>query len=283
LLYNDIYNLNYMYEFKNHSSFNLGFKHWQQTPAGSLSYLKGNGTGGVHDPITTAEFSLELRWAPHEQFYQGKVYRIPIPNKYPIVTFRGIAGVKGIANSQYNYQNLSLNIYKMAYLSQLGYSEIVVEGGYIIGKLPYPLLTIHRANQSYAYQLNSYNLMNFLEFVSDKYATINIDHNFNGFIFNKIPLFKKLKLREVVAVKVLYGGLRDENNPYKDPSLIQFTRDAQGIPVTYTLGKKPYMEGSIGIANIFKILRVDLVKRFTYLNNPVVSELGVRARFKFDF
>jgi hypothetical protein len=283
LLYNDIYNVNYMREFKNHSSFNVGFKHWQQTPAGSLNYFKGNSTVGGRDPITTAEVSLELRWAPHEQFYQGKVYRIPIANKYPIVNFRAVAGLKGIAGSQYNYKNLSINIYKMAYLSQLGYSEIVVEGGYIIGKLPYPLLTIHRANQSYAYQLDSYNLMNFLEFVSDRYANINIDHNFNGFIFNKIPLFKKLKLREVVAFKALWGSLSDQNNPYKDPSLIQFTKDAQGIPVTYTLGRKPYMEGSIGIANIFKILRVDLVKRFTYLNNPVVSELGIRARFKFDF
>jgi hypothetical protein len=172
----------------------------------------------------------------------------------------------------------------MAYLSQLGYSEIVLEGGYIFGKLPYPLLSVHRANQSYAYQLESYNLMNFLEFVSDRYASINIDHNFNGFIFNKIPLFKRLKFREVAAVKVLYGGLRPENNPNKDPSLIQFSKDATtNIPITYTLGQRPYIEGSIGIANIFKLLRVDLVRRFTYLDNPGVSKYGVRARFRFDF
>ncbi|SFE01818.1 CarboxypepD_reg-like domain-containing protein [Chitinophaga sp. CF118] len=283
LLYNDIYKINYEHEFNNHSSFNVGFKHWKQTPAGSLNYAKGTSTEMVRDPITTAEFSLELRWAPHEQFYQGKLYRIPIPNKYPIVTLRAIAGVKGIAESGYDYKNISLNLYKMAYLSQLGYSEIVLEGGYIFGKLPYPLLTIHRANQSYAYQLDSYNLMNFLEFVSDRYANLNIDHNFNGFIFNKIPLLKKLKLREVAAFKILYGGLRDENNPYKDPSLIQFSKDTSGIPITYTLSHGPYMEGSIGIANIFKLLRVDLVRRFTYLNNPNVPTWGIRARFKFDF
>jgi hypothetical protein len=283
LLYNDIYNINYMHEFQNHSSFKVGFKHWKQTPAGTLVYYKDYDFLNNRMPITTAEFSLELRWAPHEQFYQGKVYRIPIANKYPIVTLRAIAGVKGIQNSGYNYQNISMNIYKMAYLSQLGYSEIVVEGGYIFGKLPYPLLTIHRANQSYAYQLDSYNLMNFLEFVSDRYASINIDHNFNGFIFNKVPLLKKLKLREVAAFKVLWGGLRPENNPYNDPSLIQFSKDNQNLPITYTLGRRPYMEGSIGIGNIFKIIRIDLVKRFTYLNNPNVAEWGVRGRFKFDF
>jgi hypothetical protein len=74
-------------------------------------------------------------------------------------------------------------------------------------------LMSHHANQTYAYQLQSYNLMNFLEFVSDHYATAYIDHYFNGFFFNKIPLLKKLKWREVIEAKVLYGGLRNENNP----------------------------------------------------------------------
>jgi hypothetical protein len=67
-------------------------------------------------------------------------------------------------------------------MSQLGYSDLIVEGGYIFGKLPYPLMTIHRANQTYAYQLNSYNLMNFQEFVSDRFAAVSIDHHFNGYV-----------------------------------------------------------------------------------------------------
>jgi len=145
------------------------------------------------------------------------------------------------------------------------------------------LLTIHRANQTYSYQLDSYNLMNFLEFVSDHYASVNVDHNFNGFFFNKIPLIKKLKLREAVSFKALFGGLRAENNPNNDPSLLQFPRNEAGEARTFELGRQPYMEGSVGIGNIFKILRVDMVKRFNYLNNPEVSEYGIRARVKLDF
>ncbi|MVT11754.1 DUF5686 and carboxypeptidase-like regulatory domain-containing protein [Chitinophaga tropicalis] len=282
-LYNDIYNLNFLHEFENHFSYQVGFKHWQQTPAGSLSYYKGPTLTDSVRKLTTAEFSLELRWAPHEQFYQGKNFRIPIPNKYPVFTLRAIAGVKDVFKSGYNYQNITLNIYKMVYLSSLGYSEVVLEGGYIFGKAPYPLLTIHRANQTYAYQLNSFNMMNFMEFVSDHYASLAIDHNFNGFIFNKIPLFKKLKLREVVAVKMLYGGLRSENDPNQNPESIQFSKYADGRSFSYTLSKEPYIEGSIGIANIFKIIRVDMVKRFTYLDNPLVAKWGIRTRFKFDF
>ncbi len=282
-LYNSNFKIDYVHELPNRLSYTLGFKNWKQEPAGAIIYNKvENGNTVNVDNLITSEFSGELRWAPNEQFYQGKVYRIPIINKYPIFTLRFIAGVKGIFNSQYNYQNINGRVEKRVYMSQLGYSDVVLEGGYIFGKLPYPLMTIHRANQTYAYQLNSYNLMNFQEFVSDRFVGLTVDHHFNGLFFNRVPLLKKLKLREVVSLKLLYGGVRDENNPVTDPSLIKYPT-FEGVPTTFSLNGKPYVEGSIGIANIFKLIRVDLVKRFNYLDNPYVASLGVRARFKFDF
>jgi hypothetical protein len=282
-LYNDIYNVTYLHELRNHTSFRLGFKNWRQQPAGSLAYIKAPTVADSVRRLTTTEFSLQFRWAPHEQFYQGKNFRVPIPNKYPIVSLTGTVGTKGVFGGQYNYQNLQLNVYKMMYLSPIGYSEVVLEGGYTFGRVPFPLLTVHHANQTYAYQLESYNLMNFLEFVSDHYASLNIDHHFNGFIFNKIPLMKRLKLREVAAVKVLVGGVRSENRPENNPSLFKFPVDRNGIPYTYTLDDGPYVEGSVGIANIFRLIRVDLVKRFTYLDHPDISSWGIRTRVRFDF
>jgi hypothetical protein len=109
-----------------------------------------------------------------------------------------------------------------------------------------------------------------------------VDHNFNGLIFNKIPLVKKLKLREVVSLKVLYGGITRTNNPDYQASLFKLPTDANGIPLTYTLEKQPYIEASVGISNIFKIFRVDLIKRFSYINLPNVSTLGLRIQFRFD-
>jgi hypothetical protein len=281
-LYNDIYNVDYMQEFNSHFSFKLGYKNWTQEAAGGLKYVS-EGTAMPLKNLTTSEFSLELRWAPHEEFFQGKLYRIPMPNRYPILTLRAIAGVKGFLNGGYNYENVSMNLYKRVYLSQLGYTDVVLEGGYIFGKLPYPLLDIHRANQTYSYQLQSYNLMNFLEFVSDHYASIQIDHAFNGFFLNKVPLIKKIKLREFVSAKVLYGGLRNENMPQNSPDLLRFPVNEDGVTSTYTLQKQPYIEGSVGIGNILKFFRVDLVRRFTYLDNPNIDATGIRARFKFDF
>lgn len=284
-LYNDIFKAEYVREFSKNFSYTLGFKNWKQTPAGTITYVKQKGIEETNVPdVTTSELSAELRWAPHEQFYQGKVYRTPIFNKYPIFKLKYIAGIKGLVNGDYNYQNINLNIQKRFYLSQLGYTDVTTEGGYIFGKVPFSLLTIHRANQTYSYQLNSYNLMNFMEFVSDRYVAINADHYFNGFFFNKIPLLKQLKLREVISGKVLWGGVRDENNPVLNNDLFKFPVDEKtGVPTTYSLGSTPYIEVSAGIANIFKIARVDFVKRLTYLNHPDISPWGIRTRFKFDF
>jgi hypothetical protein len=175
-----------------------------------------------------------------------------------------------------------LNISRRYYISILGYTDVSLEAGKIAGKVPYPLLFIHSANQSYSYLKDSYNLMNFLEFVSDKYVSLNIDHSFNGFLFNKIPLLKKMKLREIVTFKALYGGLGERNNPAFHDDLFMFPVGSDNMPLTFTLEKKPYIEASIGLSNIFRIFRVDLIKRFTYLDHPNVSELGVRVQFRLD-
>jgi len=284
-LYNNIFKTEYVREFGKDFSYSLGFKNWKQTPAGVISYVKPDGGGLINVPnLTTTELSAEIKWSPRQQFYQGKRFRKPIINKYPIFKLRYIKGIQGLANGEYNYDNINLSIQKRFYLSQLGFADVVLESGNIFGKIPYPLMTIHRANQTYSYQLGSYNLMNFMEFVSDRFAAINIDQHFNGFFFNKVPLLKKLRLREVVSAKLLYGGVRDENNPAYNSSTFKFPIDKEtGLPTTYTLNKEPYVEVSAGVTNIFKVLRVDFVKRLTYLDHPDISKWGIRTRIKVDF
>ena len=125
--------------------------------------------------------------------------------------------------------------------------------------------------------------MNFLEFVGDRYESVNIDQHFVGFFLNKIPLLKKLQWREVLSFKAAWGGLSNTNDPTLHSSLYQFPVTASGQPITYALRGTPYMEGGVGIENIFKFMRVDLVRRFDYLDHPNVTPYGIRARVKFDF
>lgn len=282
-LYNKTWTFEYHQEFENRMSYRLGYKNWLQNPAGGIIYNQIGSELNVTD-LTTSELYGEFRWAPNEKFYQGKTYRIPFPNKYPIITLRASAGIRGFINGQHDYQRVNLNVYKRIFMSQLGFTDAVLDAGYVFGSnIPYPLLDIHRANQTYSYQLRSYNLMNFMEFVSDRYVSMQMEHTFNGFFFNKIPLIKKLQFREFVTFKILYGGLRDENKPTEGKNLIAFPTDEEGNVSTFTLSQKPYMEGSLGVGNIFKIFRVDYVWRFSYLDNPNVSKGGIRMRFKFDF
>jgi hypothetical protein len=288
LTYNDIFRFDYVQEFLNHFSYKVSFKKWNQHAAGpdvgGALYFQNtiNGQPNLLPGINSTAVSGEVRFAPHEKFYQGKLYRTPIPDKYPIFTLRYEQGLKGTLGGKYRYESMTGNITKRFYLSQLGYADVSTEGGFIGGKVPFPLMDIHHANQSYALQLQSYNLMNFLEFVSDHYAAVNVDYNFNGFLFNKVPLLKKLKWREVVSFKGLWGGVRSENLPENDPRLPEFPK-RNGVPFTYTLNNGPYEEGSIGIANIFKVLRLDYVRRFSYLDHPYVAKDGIRALIILQF
>jgi hypothetical protein len=279
-LYNDFYRFDYVHEFENHFSYSVTLKKWTQSPAGSLYFI--NNTGVINN-LTTTEASVNLRYAPNEKFYQGKIYRVPIPSKYPIISFDYSHDFKNILGGSYNYQALHARIDRRTYLSQFGFADAFIEGGKIFGQVPYPLLDIFRANQTYAYDLYSYNLMNFLEFVGDKYVAVNIDQHFMGFFFNRVPLLRKLKWREVVSFKGIYGQLSDNNNPALHPDLYQFPVRSDGTPITYALGNTPYIEGSVGVENIFKFIRVDYVRRFNYLDHPGVSSNGIRVRVKIDF
>ncbi|PJE47873.1 MAG: hypothetical protein CUR34_02885 [Sediminibacterium sp.] len=283
-LYNNIYQAEFVKEFKSRFSYSIGFKNWHQQPAGILTYTKTtNGAPENVQNVITTELNAQVRWAPNEKFYQGKIYRIPIFTKYPIFTLSAAAGIKGFLGGQYNYQKVDLRIEKRNYMGRLGYADATLEGGYTFGQVPFPLLTVHRANQTFAYQLNSYNMMNFLEFVSDRYASFTWVQHFMGIVFNRIPLLKKLKFREVASFKILYGGVRNENNPVLNPSLFAYPT-INGVTSTFALDPaKPYIETSVGVENIFNILRVDFVKRLSYLDNPGISPYGIRTRFRFDF
>jgi hypothetical protein len=283
-LYSDIFRLSYVHEFGNHFSYILGTKYWRQQPAGSLAYVKEPFPQQLDTipEITTGEISVTLRWAPNEQFFENKVARRNIANKYPIISFQYSKGIKNLYGGEYNYDAFHLKISKRVFTSPLGFSNVRLDAGYLSGTLPFPLLIIPSANRSYFYSENSYNLMNVEEFVVDHYAGLNIDHFFNGFFFNKIPLLKKLRLREVIAAKILYGGLRSENNPNDNPNQMLFPTN-NGVTSTFTLNGQPYVEASVGIYNIFSFIRIDLIKRFTYLYHPDISNFGVLVSTNFSF
>lgn len=269
------------HEFDNHISFKLGFKKETLTPGGRLIFPLNTNESRM-DNISTVALTGVFRWAPGEKIYQGKRFRRIINTGKPIFSLSGEVGIKGLIGGQYDYQRFIFAANKRIFMSQLGFSDVVFESGIQFGKVPYPLMMIHRANQTYAYQANSFNLMNTLEFMSDRYSSLQFQHGFNGFILNKVPLLKKMDLREWLSLKVLYGHVNPENR-MNNGEFGTFNPTPGSKPALFVLNRGPYVEGSVGLGNIFKILRIDVVKRFTYLDNPSVSKWGIRAKIGIDF
>ena len=281
ILYYKMYRLEHYREWKDGFSTTLNFERIIQEPGGTLSFDYDNNS--IAD-ITSSEFTARIRYAPNEKYYQGIDYRTPIITKYPILQLTYTQGLKGLFNADHSYSKFKFNIFKRFHMAPLGFTNFEIEAGKVFGSnIPFPLLYIPRANQTYSYQLRSYNLMNFLEFISDQYVSVYAEHHFYGFIFNKIPLLKRLKWREIISFKGVYGGVTDKNNPEYTAGLMKFPVNADGSKSTYTFNDDPYLEVSVGVGNIFKLFRVDFVKRLTYLENPNVSSYGIRARFKFEF
>ncbi len=97
---------------------------------------------------------------PMSVFYQGKLYRESVSSKYPIITLDYIYGSKALGGD-YGYNTLKFNLYQMLYPALIGYTTVRLEGAATFGEMPYPLLDIHNANQTYYYQSIAYNLMIF--------------------------------------------------------------------------------------------------------------------------
>ncbi|MFP4469421.1 MAG: DUF5686 family protein [Bacteroidales bacterium] len=221
--------------------------------------------------ITSTEIRLDTRLAYKERFLMGEFERISLGAKYPILDIRYGYGIPDHFGGDYEYHRLQMSVSHWFNVFNLGWSKFIVESGRIWGTVPYPLLKLHEGNETYFFDEQSFNMMNYFEFVSDKYISAYYTHHFDGYFFNRIPLFRKLKWREVAFVKGLVGGLDKANR--------DFSVFPNGM---YTLDK-PYFEAGAGVENIFKIIRVDAIWRLSYLKHPDISKFGIRFSLQFSF
>jgi len=232
-----------------------------------------------YSSLITTEISLNTRYAYNEKFVMGKFERISLGTEYPVINITTTLGIKNIFGSQFKYQKLELNIDHWFNTYPIGYGTYIIDAGKIFGRLPYPLLKLHEGNETYFFDEYAFNLMNYYEFVSDQWLSLTYTHYFDGFFFNKIPILRRLKWREVALTKGLIGFLREENL-----SVMTFPNTLYTLDRHQDLNRlKPYVEAGVGIENIFKFIRVDAVKRFSYLNNPRISKFGIRVSMYFKF
>ena len=232
--------------------------------------------------LNQSEVEIGLRYAPNERFIQSKWNRRSILPEHPVYTLKHRIGVKGIMGSDLNYHYTEASFQKRFWFSAFGYTDCILKAGKVWNEVPFPLLIIPNANLSYTIQKESYSLMNAMEFFNDEYASWDLAYYMNGLIFNRLPLIRKLNWREVITFKGMYGNLSQKNRP--DPQntgrLFKFPYENEQY---HYLGSTPYMEFGFGIENIFKVLRVDYIRRLTYTDLPGVDKWGIRIQFHIQF
>ena len=249
-------------------------------PTGKLVYEKMDGT--LVDKLRMSEVIFGFNYRPGQSYVNSKQKRMTVNLDAPEFNVKHTMGIKHFLGGDFNSNLTEVSIYKRFWLGSWGHIDTRVQGGAQWNKVPFQFLITPPVNTSYFEHQGTFNLMKGLEFLNDRYAQFNLAWDLEGKIFNRLPLIKKLKWREYVAFKGMWGHLTDKNNPYlpqnaNDTELYKFPVD------TRVMTRDPYMEFVVGVHNIFKFLEVDYVRRLTYTNAPGISKNGIRFGFNLVF
>ncbi|MEN7551196.1 DUF5686 family protein [Rapidithrix thailandica] len=251
-------------------SFTLRHRNFQ--PLFNFAYRGQEEDPQINNTFTTSEASYQLRIAFSERFILDDNDRVSLgTNGKPIFTLKYIRGIKGVINSDFNYDKFLLGINHSFRLGGLGRTTYQLQAGYIPATLPYPLLEAHLGNPFFFYNDASFNMMDILEFVSDQYSSLKVIHRFEGVLVNRVPLLRKLHARLFMTGNILYGQVSDKNLAL----IPTHDQNNQEIQPFKGLGDEPYVELGYGIENIFRFIRVDFIHRLTYLH-PEADKFGIK-------
>lgn len=275
--------LQYQKEWLNGLTLTTWARNENNEAAGTLRYDRYNADGTLTSlkSFTNTELGAQLRFAPGERAYNGRTGKNSLFNlskDAPVFKLSHQMGLKNVLGGDFNYNHTEFSAEKRIWLSSFGHIDALVTAGKVWDKVPFPLLIMPNTNQSITIQPQAFNMMRALEFVSDQYVSFYFTYYMKGWILNRIPGVKWLRLREVISFSGFYGGLTDKNNPALDPTGLY--RFPEG---TSPMGRTPYLEASVGLENIFKILRIDYYRRLTYLDQPNIKKGGVRIALRFSF
>ncbi|SDS15788.1 CarboxypepD_reg-like domain-containing protein [Gillisia sp. Hel1_33_143] len=243
------------------------------SPTFSLDYYTDEARTQTASNINQTEISTIVSFTPgRETSGYGVERNVVNEGDFPTFFLNYSVGVKDYFNSDFNYKKVQLFYNQPWMVGGFGKANFSLEAGKTFGEVPLGLLNVVPGNQTYFQLFNTFSLLNFYEFVTDTYAAVHFEHNFNGRLFSRVPLLRDLNLREIVGVKGVWGELSDDNKRL----------DASGLELIAP-SNEPYYEYSVGIGNILKFIRIDAHFRGNYFNNVDARSFGVTAAFGFHF
>lgn len=237
----------------------------------SLDYYTDLTQTEIKSQVKQSEINLVAEFTPKRKTVGYGVDRLDVDFNYPRVFLSYSNGLKGVLDSDFDYQKLQFYYRQPTLIGGFGRLFTTFETGKIFGEVPLGLMGVIPGNQSWFVIENTYNLLDYYDFVADEYASLHLEHHFNGRLFSRVPLLRKLNLREIVGIKGVYGRVSENNKAL----------NASGL--TYIAPEDVYWEYHAGVGNIFKVLRVDFAWRGSYLEMPDARKFAVRASFGFYF
>lgn len=237
----------------------------------SLDYYTDLALTKVKSDVIQPEANLQIEYTPKRKTVGYGVERNEVDNPFTRVFFNYSRGYKGFMNGDFSYNKFQIYYNQPIIIGAIGRTNLITELGKTYGKVPLGLLSVVPGNQTYFTIENTFNNLKFYEFVTDEYATVQWIHNFQGKLFARIPLLRKLNWREIIGAKGVYGTVSDENRAI----------NASGL--AYNAPEKFYWECSAGVGNIFKVLRIDFSWRGNYLDVPGASKFTAKASIGFYF
>lgn len=239
----------------------------------SLDYIDPEAPNGIASEIKQLELNTLLIYTPGRRVIGYGVEPVSLNDNYSTLVLNYTKGVKGFLESDFDYERIQFSYRQPWQLGGFGRLTSSLELGKTFGAVPLGLLSVIPGNQTLFSIYNTFPNLDFYEFVTDTYATLHLEHNFNGRLFSRIPLLRKLNLREIVGIRGAWGELSQENKAISAPTNIPLEAPDEQI----------YWEYSLGVGNILKVLRIDFNFRGNYLDHAEARDFGVTGSFGFSF
>lgn len=265
-------------------SIRTGYVNRKIDPKFNFQYLTNGDDFQADSAITsveTSEFTITGRFAYQEKFVSSTFDRESLGSIYPIASLQYTLGVNNFLGSDFDYHKLELSIDENMKVQPFGETYYNLTAGKVFGRVPYLLMEVPQGNDGYFVKFNSFNMMEQYEFATDRYVMLFADHHFEGFFFQKIPVIRELQFRTVATFRALWGDISDKNVAGNRPNFEGNTPEDAIVEISEPDGV-PYMEAGIGVENIFKFFRVDMIWRLTHQFEDR-SNFGVRFGIRVDF
>jgi len=224
--------------------------------------IMSDGTIVPRDNINSFKIIANYRYAIKEPVFKNNFKRIRLKSIRPVFEVQSAIGLKNVLESDYSYFRIR-GTAKQNVPHILGQFRYNLTAGKVFGRVPYIDIEQLAGNQSFIRDNNRFFLMNEAEYSTDMFAQLFLSQHFQGYIFNKVPLLKKLGWRENVYLRTALGSISDQNKNY------------YVVPKQMSAPEGLYLETGFGISNIFKFLEVDFMWRATQHDKPNTRQFGI--------